>query len=160
MDRKALRGKGKKTDRVERCKRARKGDLTAEQQALLSRAHCSHEAALLGYAEALATVPPDEVPVPREEIRLSPAPTVEEWQGLISLIGCTSEARTAMQYPVEMQQRPLYVLSKHHVLLCDISNAMDQLWHAFERLLARIIPSTAVPINNIEVDGLRNELPH
>jgi len=114
-------------------KRARKGDLTAEQQALLSRAHTSQEAAVLGYAEALAAVPPDEVPVPRESIRLSPVPTMEEWHGLISLIGCTTETKSAMQHPVEMQKRPLYVLPLNHVLLSDISNAMDQLWHAFEK---------------------------
>jgi hypothetical protein len=113
-------------------RRAKKSDLTPGQQTLLSIAQSSEHAALLGYTQTLANVPPDDVPVHRELARLSPQPTVDEWQGLITLIGCTPETRTVMHDPVEMQQRPLSVLPGKRLLLCDISNAMDQLWRAFE----------------------------
>jgi hypothetical protein len=113
-------------------RRTKKSDLTPEQQTLLSIAQSPEHATLLGYTQTLANVPPDDVSVPRELARLSPQPTVDEWQGLIALIGCTPETRTVMHDPVEMQQRPLFVLPGKRLLLCDISNAVDQLWRAFE----------------------------
>lgn len=113
-------------------RRTKKSELTGEQQTLLSSAHSASQAGFLGYAQTLAKVPPDDVPVSRELISLSPEPTAQEWQGLIALIGCTSEARVAMQDPVQMQHRPLYVLPNDRLLLGDISNAVDQLWRAFE----------------------------
>ena len=113
-------------------RRTKKSELTVEQPTLLSTAHSVLQAGFLGYAQTLARVPPDDVPVFREVIKLSPEPTVQEWQGLIALIGCTTEARAAMEDPVQMQHRPLYVLPNDRLLLGDISNAVDQLWRAFE----------------------------
>lgn len=113
-------------------KKIKKSELTADQEALLAAA-CSHnEARLIGYANALSSIPPDEVPVSREHIMLSPSPTLQEWEGLINLIGITPESRKSLQDPVEMRRRPLYVLPGNRLLLCDISNAVDQIWQAFE----------------------------
>lgn len=121
----------------EEARRSKKSDLTPEQQTLLSTAQSPEHAGLLGYTQTLAHLPPDDVPVPRELARLSPAPTTEEWKGLIALIGCTPEARREMHDQVEMQRRPLFVLPGDRVLLCDISNAVDQLWRAFEDIARR-----------------------
>ncbi len=116
----------------EDARRTKKSELTVEQQTLLSTAHSAQQAGFLGYAQTLANVPPDDVPVSRELARVSSEPTVTEWQGLIALIGCTAQARNAMHDPVEMQHRPLFVLSGDRLLLTDISNAVDQVWRAFE----------------------------
>lgn len=113
-------------------RRTKKSELKSHQKAILSIASSATEAGFLGYAQTLESVPPDDVPVPRESTTLSPGPTIQEWQGLIALIGCTSEARDAMQDPVQMQHRPLYVLPNDRLLLGEITNAMDQLWRAFE----------------------------
>lgn len=106
--------------------------LTPEQKTLLSTVQSRKEARFLGYTNALSSLPPDEVPVLRESVKLSSPPTVQEWDGLIRLIGLTSESRKSLQDPVEMQRRPLYVLANDRLLLCDISNIVDQLWQAFE----------------------------
>ena len=39
-----------------------------------------------------------------------------------------------MTAPIEVRRRPLFVLLQNRVLLCDISNALDQLWTAFEEV--------------------------
>jgi hypothetical protein len=113
-------------------RKARKSELTSEQSTLLSSARSPTEAQFLGYTQALSRLPPDDVPVSPDHTQVSPAPTIEEWQGIIALIGCTAESRTSMQDAVEIKKRPLYVLSGNRLLLCDISNAVDQVWCAFE----------------------------
>ncbi|MEW6247529.1 MAG: SEC-C metal-binding domain-containing protein [Nitrospirota bacterium] len=113
-------------------RRTKKSQLKVEQQTLLSTAHSAQQAGFLGYAQTLANVPPDAVSVPRELTKLSPEPTLKEWEGLIALIGCTPQARKVMHDPVEVRHRPLFVLPGNRVLLGDISNAVDQLWRAFE----------------------------
>lgn len=118
-------------------RQTKKRERTAEQVAFLSAVRSSEHASFLGYAHALATVPPDEVPIPRQAVQLIPAPTEDEWQGLITLIGCTPEQRALMDDPVKMQRRPLFVLPENRLLLCDISNAVDQLWNGFEEIARR-----------------------
>lgn len=123
----------------------KKSELTGEQQMLLSVAPSASQAGFLGYAQTLARVPPDDVPVSRELIKLSPEPTVQEWQGLIALIGCTTEARASMHDPVQMQHRPLFVLPDDRLLLGDFSNAVDQLWRAFEDIARQDQPFYSGP---------------
>jgi len=113
-------------------KKTKRSERTTEQKVLLEMAHSSEDARGFGYAQTLSSVPPDDVPVSRQ--KLSPEPTTEEWDGLIRLIGCTPESRNSIKHTVEMQRRPLFVLSGNRVLLCDLSNAVDQLWHAFEHI--------------------------
>lgn len=36
--------------------------------------------------------------------------------------------------PIDVSRRPLFVLSQNRVLLCDMSNTLDQLWTAFEEV--------------------------
>jgi hypothetical protein len=56
----------------------------------------------------------------------------QEWDALLSLIGLTTEKRENIHAPVEVRNRPLYVLPDGRVLLVDISNACDALWEAFD----------------------------
>lgn len=121
-------------------KKTKKERLTPEQKVLLAAAHSRKEAQFLGYAKALSESPPDGVPVLREQVKLSKPPTIQEWDGLISLIGLTPESRNSIQDSVEMQRRPLYVFQDHRLLICDISNAADQLWQAFEDIARRDQP--------------------
>jgi len=112
-------------------KRRRKG-LTREDRAFLSQFRSAKEAGLWGYAQKLTESPPDGVPVYRENARIDHVPTQAEWDAIIQLIGCTVTDRAQMTDPIEMSRCPLFVLSGSRVLLCDISNAFDQLWSAFE----------------------------
>jgi hypothetical protein len=55
-----------------------------------------------------------------------------EWNALRSLIGLTIQEREKMQEPVEVRNRPLYILPDGRVLFVDISNTFDALWEAFD----------------------------
>jgi len=73
------------------------------------------------------------IPVGLGEItELDPCPTAKEWESLIGLVGMTTQSRISMSSPVDVRQRPLFVLPDNRVILVDISNAMDALWEAFE----------------------------
>ncbi|MBI2846661.1 MAG: hypothetical protein HYX82_02130 [Chloroflexi bacterium] len=53
---------------------------------------------------------------------------------MIRLIGMTAEDRSRMSAPVDVRQRPLFVLPDKRAILVDISNGLDTLWEAFERV--------------------------
>ena len=63
---------------------------------------------------------------------LEPALTSVEWTALLSLIGLTPQEREKMQEPVEVRNRPLYVLPDGRVLFVNLSNVLDALWEAFD----------------------------
>jgi hypothetical protein len=96
---------------------------------------CANEqtAFLFGYVQRLNEVAPDLLPVGREDLSfLDAIPSEEEWEALISLIGLTTENRKQISSPIEVRNRPLFVLPDKSVLLPGISNAMDVLWDRFE----------------------------
>lgn len=114
-------------------KRKRKGS-TAETQTFFSRFPTAKHAGVSSYAKKLVELSPDKIPVSRETIRIEPKPSEEEWLALINLIGCSHETREVMTTPIDVSRRPLFVLSQNRVLLCDMSNTLDQLWTAFEEV--------------------------
>ncbi|MFQ5870227.1 MAG: hypothetical protein ACE5JC_10025, partial [Candidatus Zixiibacteriota bacterium] len=60
---------------------------------------------------ALNLMAPHVIPVERSDLSdLEPPPTSEEWDGLISLIGMTTDVRSQMSAPVDVRKRPLFVL--------------------------------------------------
>ena len=114
-------------------KRKRKGS-TAKTQTFFSRFPTAKHAGFSSYAKKLLELSPDKIPVSRETIQIEPKPSEEEWLALINLIGCSPETRKGMTAPIDMRRRPLFVLSQSRVLLCDMSNTLDQLWAAFEEV--------------------------
>src|ERR1043166_1865351 len=89
----------------------------------------------VGYISRLNETAPQQLPVNVAALaNVSPAPTEAEWDALISLIGLTTEIRTTLTDPIEIKQRPLYVLPDKRVILVDIANALDALWDAFDRI--------------------------
>ncbi len=83
---------------------------------------------------SLNLVAPQVIPVGQSDLSdLEPPPTLEEWDGLIRLIGMTGEDRSRMSARVDVRQRPLFVLPDRRAILVDISNGLDTLWEAFER---------------------------
>jgi hypothetical protein len=86
--------------------------------------------------EALMTlnyVTPQVLPVgPSELSGVEPGPGAEEWDALINLMGMTAADRTKMSSPVDVRERPLFVLQDKRVVLVDISHGLDTLWDAFE----------------------------
>jgi hypothetical protein len=114
-------------------KRKRKGS-TAETQTFFSRFPTAKHAGFSSYANKLLELSPDKVPVSRETIRSEPKPSEEEWLALINLVGCSHETRKVMTAPIDVSRRTLFVLSQNRVLLCDISNTLDQLWTALEEV--------------------------
>ena len=78
-------------------------------------------------------VSPQVLPVgPCELSGIEPLPTTEEWDALINLIGMTTTNRATMSSPVDVRERPLFVLQDKRVVLVDISHGLDTLWDAFE----------------------------
>lgn len=49
-------------------------------------------------------------------------------------MGMTADDRSKMSDPVDVRTRPLFVLPDKRLVLVDISNGLDALWDAFERL--------------------------
>lgn len=107
---------------------------TAETQAFFSRFPKAKHAGFSSYAEKLLELSPDKIPTSRETIQIEPKPSEEEWLALINLIGCSWKTREVMIAPIDVSRRPLFVLSQNRVLLCDLSNTLDQLWTAFEEV--------------------------
>ncbi len=106
----------------------------AEQQ-LLDTCADEKTARSFGYVKRLNEVAPSTLPVSRSTLTsLEPPLSDEEWAGLIDLIGLTNEKRKEMHDPVEVRQKPLFVLPDNLVLLADISNALDSLWEGFEQV--------------------------
>lgn len=70
---------------------------------------------------------------PTELSGIEPLPTAEEWDALINLIGLTTANRARMSSPVDVRERPLFVLDNKRVVLADISHGLDTLWNAFEQ---------------------------
>lgn len=114
-------------------KRKRKGS-TAETQTFFSRFPTAKHAGFSSYTEELLELSPDKIPTSRETIQIEPKPSEEEWLALINLIGCSQETRKTMIAPIDVSRRPLFVLSQNRVLLCDMSNTLDQLWTALEEV--------------------------
>ena len=83
----------------------------------------------------LSDVAPEILPIGLSDLNdLEPAPTLEEWEGLIGLIGMTKKHRESMSEIIEVCRRPLFVLPDNRVILVDISNALDALWESFEHV--------------------------
>ena len=61
-------------------------------------------------------------------------PSPEEWSALLNMIGLTPETRKLISEPVEVRQKPLFVLPDERVVLMDVSNALDVLWERFEEV--------------------------
>ena len=89
---------------------------------------CEHE-----IMTSLMIAASDTIPVGKEDItELEPRIISEEWDGLIELIGMTTQDRISMSAPVDVRQRPLFVLPDKRLILVDISNGQDALWDAFD----------------------------
>lgn len=83
----------------------------------------------------LNAIAPEILPVDLKDIKdLEPQPTLEEWAGLIGLIGMTVDNRKSMSEPVDVRRTPLFVLLDNRTILVDISNALDALWESFEQV--------------------------
>lgn len=114
-------------------KRRRKGLNLAEIEFVRKYPTAKH-AAWAECTRALLNTDCSFIPVSQSDIPIDPSPTMQEWQSLIRLIGCTNVDIVKMQSPVEMMKRPLFVLGGNRLLLCDLSNALDQLWNAFDNV--------------------------
>lgn len=86
-----------------------------------------------GCLNKLNEIAPSKLPVSLSQIAfINPTPQEREWNALCDLIGLSQESRKGMSNPIEVRQRPLFVLPDKSVLLGDISNALDCLWDRFE----------------------------
>jgi hypothetical protein len=105
------------------------------QHKLLSTFKDDKHAWLFGRVQRQSELAPDHLPISSASLTsLTPPPTEKEWQGLISLIGLTKDVREVMTDPVEVRQKPLFMMLDGSVIVIDVSNAMDALWDAFERV--------------------------
>jgi len=111
------------------------GSREPEENKILKVLKDRRTAEMFEFVSELSEVAVKIIPVGWEDIDdLEPLPTLEEWDGLIGLIGMTMDYREAISEIVEVRRRPLFVLPDRRVILIDISNALDVLWENFERV--------------------------
>ena len=89
---------------------------------------CEHE-----IMTSLMNAASEAIPVGIKDITELEQPiTSREWDGLIDLIGLTTQNRISMSASVDVRQRPLFVLPDKRVILADITNGLDALLDAFD----------------------------
>ena len=94
-----------------------------------------HTTRALGFSDDLGVLAPEMLPVSKEDLSNLNLPlTDEEWNALISLIGLTVQNRANITDPIDIREKPLFVLPDNRVVLIDISNALDVLWDKFEQI--------------------------
>jgi hypothetical protein len=108
--------------------------LSSKEHALLSFFHSRKDARVFGSELELCKIIFWELPVKAEDITTEPAFTTIEWEALQNLIGCSRATRRLVTSPLNMCKRPLIVLGDNRVLLGDPSNALDQIWRAYEEI--------------------------
>ncbi len=107
---------------------------TESEQQLLSICADKKTARIFGYVKRLNELAPSKFPVSPSSLKsIEPLPSDEEWIALCELIGLTTDKRKIMHDPIEVRQKPLFVLPDNRVILADISNALDCLWESFEQ---------------------------
>jgi hypothetical protein len=102
----------------------------AEESTFIQQFQTRAAARIAGFA--LASGHASFLHIPARCPALEPALTNVEWNSLLSLIGLTAQERDKMRAPVEVRNRPLYVLPDGRVLFVNLSNVLDALWEAFD----------------------------
>lgn len=111
------------------------GQLSEKDNLMLATFKDKRTARTFGFLNGLGLLAPELLPVSQDDlINLDPPLTTQEWDALINLIGLTVENRASLTNPVQVRQKPLFVLPDNRVLLIDISNALDVLWEEFEQI--------------------------
>jgi hypothetical protein len=105
------------------------------QQRVLSTFRKDQDAWVFGRVQRQSQLAPDQLPTSLASLKsLSPPPSEKECEGLLSLIGFTGDRRKGMSDPIEVRQKPLFVMPDGRVVLIDLANTMDALWDAFEQV--------------------------
>jgi hypothetical protein len=119
----------------EEAKKKPNKDRTVEDKNLLTILKNAKTAWHFGYISYLNKIAPDVLPVGPHNIEfIDRKPSGSEWDALCNLIGLTEEKRRKMKEPIEVRQKPLFVLPDKSVILSDISNGLDVVWDTFERI--------------------------
>lgn len=108
---------------------------SVSEQQILKICTNKKTASIFGYVKRLNELSPSRLPVSPSNLKfLDPPLSNNEWLALCDLIGLSVEKRREMHDPIEVRQRPLFVLPDNCVLLADISNAFDCLWVRFDQI--------------------------
>jgi SEC-C motif len=124
-------------ERWERVNRSGAGAQSECERLITDVLENKDSAGQFGWVESLNRIAPDELPVSKDSLAHTTAPTDEEWESLIKLIGLTELDRSRMNDPLQVRQRPLFVLPGMRVLLVDMANTMDVVWDRFEEIAKR-----------------------
>lgn len=121
-------------DLWKRAKKKSRKQRTEVDEQILTICKNKKTAWIFGYVKRLNEIAPKSIPVYRSNLNcLDPQPSDKEWTALCNLIGLTTENCKDIVRPIEVRQRPLFVLPDNRVVLADISNALDALWERFEQ---------------------------
>ena len=111
----------------------KRGKKTKDEKLMLRRFSNKNSAMWYGYIEGLNEVALEVATVGLSDIKdIEPRVTEREWEGLIKLIGLTIQDRQGMVDPIEIRERPLFVLPNNRVFFVDGSHILDLLWVRYE----------------------------
>jgi hypothetical protein len=113
----------------------RKKDKKTKDEVAILRAFKNRGIALnYGYTEKINDIALGCTVTANDLSGLNPPIDKQEWVCLLNLIGMNEEIRKVMRDPVEVRDRPLFTLPGERVFFIDISNTLDVLWSAFEKI--------------------------
>jgi hypothetical protein len=107
-----------------------KSIMTAPERDFLSRFKKGIYARGFGYIECLNELAPLILPVGHIDV----AATKDEWDSLCLLLGMTPEVRAQMNDPVEVRERPLFVMPDGRCMLAGDVHALDIVWERYDEL--------------------------
>jgi len=86
-----------------------------------------------GFVNLECHLAPIKFPVSfKDLVQLTSTPAKKEWDALLDHIGLTQKICKRMTDPIEVREKPLFILPGKKVLLADVSNTLDVLWDRFE----------------------------
>jgi len=117
-------------------KKKRINERSMSEIALLGLVKKKKDAYAFGFLDRLDEMAPDIIPVGFDDLqRFDNPPSKREWEALFELIGMTVSNRLAMNDPVAVREKPLFVLPDQRVILQNISHTFDILWESYDKII-------------------------
>jgi hypothetical protein len=117
-------------------KKKRRIERSISEVTLLGLAKKKKDAYIFGFFDRFDEMAPDIIPVGFDDLqRFDNPPSKREWEALIELLGMTVAKRLAMNDPVAVREKPLFVLPDQRVISQNISHTFDIIWESYDKII-------------------------